>query len=136
MLPPQGCIVTRHLSFISNGTVQTTSAVSHQVHSNMDNWATTDAVLAKGEDVYCRAALVTSLKMSGYNRHKRQEFEERCMPVWSLGELRKVYTGVYTSSGSGSGSGLAWESCGEGYLGRHCNSPVMTPGRGPYMQHS
>lgn len=92
------------LIFYPDGTMYRSSGeVPSKVSENAENWVIADAVLPEDEGMYCRTVLVTSPKMAGYGRHRKQGFQERSMPVWNLEELGKVYTQVYKASG------LAWE---------------------------
>ncbi|RPB19048.1 hypothetical protein L211DRAFT_843063 [Terfezia boudieri ATCC MYA-4762] len=92
------------LIFYPDGTVYCSSGeVPRKVSENAENWVIADTVLPGDEGMYCRTVLVTSPKMAGYGRHRKQGFQEGCMPVWDLEELGKVYTQVYKASG------LTWE---------------------------
>jgi len=73
--------------------------VRREIVNNVNNWLIADAVLPQSEGTFCRTVLVTSPGLAGFNRHKKQGFEERCMPVWDLSELKTVHSKVYSGQG-------------------------------------
>jgi len=107
--------------FYPNGNViqrKNDADVPEEIVLNVNNWIIADAVLPESEGTFCRTVLMTSPKLTGFNRHKKQGFEERCMPMWDLSELKTVHSKVYSGQGD-------WEetlNCGVGCRGRPCDS--------------
>lgn len=85
------------LVFYPGGGVHRTDSknISDEITSKKTNWVIADSVVTEVENMKCQTVMVTSPKMSGYERHRKLGFEVRCMPVWDLSEIEKLREHYY-----------------------------------------